>query len=98
MQRRRRVEDRDEQIVAEFGVHLDAAVDDVLQTDAALDDDERAGLRGSQSRRGEHDLVVDAFAELAAVARENGQAKRLPNVMSACRISFWKRTMMATPR
>src|ERR1043166_8593176 len=87
VQGRRGVEDGDEQVVRKLGVHLHAALDDVAEVDAALDDDERAGLGRGEGGRGEHDLVVDALAKLPAVAKE----------MSAWRISFWKRTMMATP-
>ena len=45
MERRGRVENRDEQIVTEFGFELNAAVCDVLKAYAALDNDKRARLR-----------------------------------------------------
>src|SRR5207248_10522374 len=65
MQWRRRIEDRDEQIVTEFGFELDAAVSHVLESDAALDDDQRARLRRSECSSGEHDFVIDALAKLS---------------------------------
>src|SRR5437764_965741 len=67
MKWRGRIKDRDKEVVTEFGFELDAAVRDILQTDAALDDDERARLRRSERCCGEHDLVIDAFAELPAM-------------------------------
>src|SRR5213083_1200519 len=67
MKGRGRIKNCDQQVVTEFGFELDAAVRDVLQTDAAFDDDERARLRRSERRCGEHDLVIDAFAELPAM-------------------------------
>src|SRR4051812_33058239 len=80
MQRRFGVEYRDEQVVGEFGVHLHAALYDIAQGDAALDDDECAGLRRGERRRGEHYLVVDALAELPSVTGEKRHAEAVAKV------------------
>src|SRR5205085_11814963 len=45
-----------------------AAVHDVLEADAALYNDERAGFGRGERRCGQDDLVIDAFAELSALA------------------------------
>src|SRR6476469_2404894 len=70
MERRRRVEYRHQQVVTDVRVELHASVDEVAQTDASLDDDERTGLFRGKRCYGQHDLVVHAATKLPALTLE----------------------------
>ncbi len=80
MQRRVRVENRDEQVIGQHGIHLHAEVDDVLQSDFAFDDDERADLARSESRRREDDLVEVGVLGQGALTQTDRISKRLADV------------------
>src|SRR5688572_30543354 len=75
MEWRLRVEDADQQIVTQFGIQLYPAVNDVLEPDIALYHDQRAGLGGGQRGGGEHNLVVNTFAELPVVLAREGHTE-----------------------
>src|SRR5690606_13674831 len=70
MQRRRRVEDRHQQVVAHPRIKLQACVDKIPQADIAFDDDQGASFLARQRRQGKNDLVVNAAAELPTLLLE----------------------------
>src|SRR5437870_350059 len=80
VQRRCRIEDRDYQIVTEFGVQLYARIDDSLQTYIAFYNDQRSGLSRSQRRSSQNNLVVDAFTELSAMTPREWETKSISEV------------------
>ena len=57
VERRRRLEDRCQQVVAERGVDGNAALDVVAQPDLALEDDDRANASLREQARGRDDFL-----------------------------------------
>ena len=85
VQRRSRLEDRDQQIVGERRVERDAALDVVAQSDLALDRDDRPNLlRGKHGRRDDqllNRLVVGFLAvEIAEERRLSEMRERAADV------------------
>src|SRR5262245_24986490 len=77
MQRRSRIEDRNNQVVTKFGVEPHAGVDDSLQTDIPFDYDQRAGLCRCQSRGSQYNFVINALAKLAVMTARKRHAKAI---------------------
>ena len=80
MQRRTRIEDRDQQVITQFRVQPDPRVHNSLQPDVLLDHDQRAGLGRSQSRRGQHNLVINALPKLAVMASRKRNAEAVAKI------------------
>src|SRR6185295_8261179 len=70
VQRTRSVENTNQQVVAQLGIELHAAVSHILQPDVSLDHDQRTRLSGSERRRREDDFVVNTLAKLPAMPRK----------------------------
>src|ERR1051325_3013312 len=70
VQRARRVENTNQQVVTELGIELNAAISHILQSDIAFNHDQRAGLCRSECGRGQNDLVVNTLAKLPNVPRK----------------------------
>src|ERR1051325_4353291 len=88
VQRRLRIENAYQQIVAELRVKFDSAVDDIFQTDVALDHDQRTRLGGSKRGGRQDHFVVNALAKLSVMPSRERHAKaiaesdqRLPNLV-----------------
>ena len=94
VQRRRRLEDADEQVVGQHGVERNAALDVVAQADLPLDDDDRADPLRRQHAGRDHELLDRLVGRSRALARYRKNGAR-PRCASARRMSDWNSTMAA---
>src|SRR6185295_7792533 len=77
MQRTRRVENTQQQVVTQLRIQLHSAVDHILQTDVPFDHDQRAGLGRSKGRSRQDYFIVNAFPKLTAMLPRKRHAKTI---------------------
>src|SRR4030095_9402824 len=77
MKRRRRIKDRNDQIVAEFRIQPHTCVYYSFQTDVALNHDQRARLCRRQSRGSQDNFIINAFAKLTLMPPAKWHAKSI---------------------